>query len=196
MFKPHLVRIPPTTNKTIIFPYDPRIKGLHTNHFNPELIDNRASSEEINKVLFEIELILRLYEPNSTPTSQSIKGFLLVFLVVYIILVCLGTIPGLILVIVGVVFLALGFLFGFAYSNCYNSSYREGKSLIQAVLKRFNPEFNAKELSWWMPDDSLYWVELRKDYIRGEEVSQNMGVGIEVEDKREEGFQELLKNSL
>ena len=52
-----IIAIPPTTDYTVVFPHDALAKRFDTGFYSPALTDGRASREEIEQVLREVEAV-------------------------------------------------------------------------------------------------------------------------------------------
>src|SRR5689334_14785355 len=85
----HYVIVPPTTDRTIVFPYIQLTNKFETNFYSPVLTDDRLSTEELNQYLTDIENHLKIWR------SGAIRRFFPIFtcLFVLVIIGCSLSIP-------------------------------------------------------------------------------------------------------
>lgn len=166
MTKKQIIVIPPTTTITIVFPFDEPTKRFDCSFYSPHLTDGRASIQEIQQVLAEVEAIR-----GSLASEGGCMGCLR--------LLCFLFISSLMIIALNNVdvndsssipFVAIG-CFVLMVSVCCCMSKRderinnEIKERCQAAVDKHNYQsFGSRGLRWHIPIHFPRWIELWKDY--------------------------------
>jgi len=176
MSEPQFVAIPPTTHFTVVFPYNQNENTFDSGFYSPFLTDGRAHLEEINRVLKEIETVLK---PFTKKIVQAIICFITtIFLALagfLYFMICIAAYNN-DLIVVGVISFAGTLIFSAIYilMTFYNSN-KKSRVACQAVIDRANQQaFNHRGLRWHLPVHFPKWVELWKDYY-GQGQGQGQG---------------------
>ena len=178
MSNQQVVPVPATSLYTIIFPQDFRLL-YDSSFYNPNLTEGRATKEEIDQLLREIEAVKK---PFGKKITCALWLLLLGFLASIAMMIALpimsvgpssydkwgrlvqtndngelfgGIFGGLALMIFSIVY--------FAVYVVRNN--RKSKAAVQVLLDRINPDFNSRGLRWHLPLHFPRWIELWKDYV-------------------------------
>ena len=176
------IPVPPTTQYTIVFPMNVWAKKYDSSFYNPGLTDGRATQEEIDQILREVQEIKK-------PFNRKLVCALWLYilgLIGCIALMILGIIDSvgtteyvyvdgywetvendntgeLVGSILGGIF---GAFFVIGIFVCYATKINKASRVpIQALFDRVNPNFTSRGLRWHMPVHFPRWVELWKDYV-------------------------------
>ena len=179
MSNQQIVPVPATSLYTIVFPLDGFKSQYDASFYNPGLTDGRATQEELNQVLREVEAVKK---PFSSKVVCALWLFLLGFLaslavMIAVPIICSGTgyfdeygyyhddtnVGGMLAGIFGGLF---AMIFVIVYFIVYaNRKTKETRVAVQALLDRVNPNFTSRGLRWHLPLHFPRWIELWKDYI-------------------------------
>jgi len=163
-----IIAIPPTTDYTIVFPHDAVSKRFDSGFYAPGLTDGRASREEIDQVLNEVENVRR-------PLASKIVSALCCYIFglfaaigsyVFFMVAMAGGDPELIpFFVIGFIGLivALVWIFVVRVKNLTEQI----KTKSRQVIDRHNPSFASRGLRWHVPVHFPRWIELWKDYRAG-----------------------------
>jgi len=163
-----IIATPPTTDYTIVFPFDEGGKRFDSGFYSQGLTDGRVSIEEINHILAEVESTRR---PIASKVWSAVCCYvvsLIAAVVIYVFSLMMVAesvpefIPFLILIFIGSI---TGLVF--ALYKRLRGVTEEMKSKCKAVLDRHNPNFASRGLRWHIPVHFPRWVELWKDYKAG-----------------------------
>ena len=160
-----IIAIPPTTDYTIVFPHDDFGKRFDSGFYSPALTDGRASLEEINQILAEVEIIRR-------PLAGKMCGALCCYIVSIIASVVAyvlfmvsminnnsGLFPFLIAGFIGMIILIF-WVFIVRVKNIHENIRKKCKE----VIDKHNHNFVSRGLRWHLPIQFPRWIELWKDY--------------------------------
>jgi len=160
------IPVPITNPYTIIFPGDKNTKGFDVGAYNPALTDGRASNEEINQALKEIESVRRPFYKKML-VSISTYVFALIFgVIAYIGLTSYLNknhstfanyliYPFIIYIFGSVVFFIMSI----------KKNRMNGRKAALEIVSKYNLIFASKGLRWHLPVHFPKWVELWKDYL-------------------------------
>jgi len=163
-----IIAIPPTTDYTIVFPHDAVGKRFDSGFYAPGLTDGRASREEIDQVLTEVENVRRPLNGKIVSAVccyifglfAAVGGY--VFLMVSMASEVPDMIPFFVIGFIGLI-IALIWIFIARVKNVNV----EMKTKCKAVVDRHNPNFASRGLRWHVPVHFPRWIELWKDYRAG-----------------------------
>ena len=164
-----IIAIPPTTDYTVVFPHDDLAKRFDTGFYSPALTDGRASKEEIEQVLREVEAVRKPFASKIVSAVccyilslfAAIGGF--IFLMISV-----GGGPGGDMIpfyIIGYIAFLVAIIVVFALR--IKSITEQMKTKCREVLDRQNQNFASRGLRWHIPVHFPRWVELWKDYRAG-----------------------------
>ena len=156
---------PPSSDFTIVFLYKLTDRKYNKEVYSPIMTGGRASHEEINQVLSELEALL-----NKIPSDLTILSLLLFFLFV----------PAILVIIyfsfsdyVNITTYGFYFLFGWLLymslisiilSKWKKSKIEYVKKQTNICIKTHQEHFMTKGLRWNIPHSFPAWVDLNKDY--------------------------------
>ena len=172
------IKVPTTTQSTIIFPGKGWSRKFDTSLYNPSQTEGRVTLEELKEVLEQMETIQKPY-----------RRWILFFRILYFILAIFGAVltrigiynsytqryecidgycywvnetnTGLLIgSIVGGFFGVL--LLTFIYFVIYFLIIARSKIPAQALFNRINPNFTTRGLKWRLPTHFPLWIELTK----------------------------------
>jgi hypothetical protein len=174
------IKVPKTSPSVIIIPYEELGNKFDTSAYSPALTDGRASLEEINQVLNDLEA-------TRAPFTSKILGnicyyILSTFLMIGAIALCAAFVKkhgkGMLVLIICSVVMYIAVIIVLT-----KRSKRLNAQLIaecKAVADRHNSSFASRGLRWYVPSHFPRWVELWKDYNRGQAQTQGQGQPIYV----------------
>jgi len=161
-----IIAIPPTTAYTVVFPFDAIGKRFDSGFYSPGVTDGRATIEEINHVLADIENTRR---PIASKIMSAICCYIISLLAVvgcYVfgMVSIAGTSPE------SIPFLVIGFIVAviaviWVFIARVRKVNEELKTKCQEVANRHNQNFSSRGLRWHIPVHFPRWVELWKDYV-------------------------------
>ena len=167
------MRIPSTTQYTIVFPLNNSSKTFESGFCTPMLTDGRAHPEEVN-------LLLREIETAQIPFSSKIsKAFFWYFF--SLTLASLGLVFFIKVIASKSQALTLVGVFGFMaivlpVMNIFTKSVqrikKEARDACQVIVDNANREFSYRGLRWHLPAQFPNWVELWKDYLSYPQMGQ------------------------
>lgn len=160
-----LVPVPPTTDLTIIFPLDAFARSYDSSFYSPVLTGGRASHEEINQILAEVQTIRK-------PYAKKVGLFLCCFF--FYLIACIF---GLLLwdfnvdlsdganVAIGIVVFVAAVIVGMiVFIKTIKNMTIESRNKVQDLFARVNANFTGRGLRWNAPVHFPRWVELWKDF--------------------------------
>jgi hypothetical protein len=160
-----IIAIPPTTAYTVVFPFDAAGKRFDTGFYSPGITDGRASAEEINHVLAEIENTRRPIAAKmvSAICCYIFSLFAVVGCYVFGMVSIAGTAPE------SIPFLVIGFIVAivaviWVFIARLKKVNEELRTKCKVVADRHNQNFASRGLRWHIPVHFPRWVELWKDY--------------------------------
>lgn len=165
MFKPDPV--PNHTDSTLYFPYMFKDDEFNRNLYTPSLTDDKASTEEVNEILGEVESEMRRYFDSSNNVFcysmgafAAIAGTMTFFTRKYKLKENPKIAKRMYFVELGVIALCL-----VPYLKYDYDSTQEAKRTTIEIFNKYNPVWSEKGLRWHVPERSFpRWVELCKDY--------------------------------
>jgi len=177
--------IPSTTAYTIVFPFDANEKNFDSSFYSPSLTDGKASQEEVNKILNEVEAERADVRNKFTPTARNLFILIQLCLVGVLLVAFLSPEEGVsvtsyvILGLLGAFFVAIGIL---VYK--FVTYKKEMRVKCRNVIDKHNESFASKGLRWHIPNMFPKWIELWKDYqihSFGVDVNTSENVGQQIE---------------
>ena len=174
-----VVPIPTTSLYTVVFPLEVRRSQYDTSFYNPGLTDGRATQEELNQVLREVEAIKNPFSKKLTCALWLfIFGFFTSLVVMITVpVICSGNpyydnygyyhddtnVGGMFAGIFGGLFTMI---FVIVYLIIFISrNTKKSRAAVQTILDRVNPNFTSRGLRWHLPLHFPRWIELWKDYV-------------------------------
>jgi len=166
--KGNFIAMPPTTDLSVVFPYDKSNNRFDRTFYSPALTDGRMSSDQLNKFLSKVERIMK----------KKMKSISIV-IGIYTFLALIGF-AGLFCLIcdsdsvdddeLDDLFCAMMWYFcsilfgGLFLKLCLRNRQRKVRKSIQNHINRNSPAFAAQGLRWNVPLHFPQWIELWKDY--------------------------------
>ncbi len=163
--------IPPTTSKTVVFPFDKESKTLQKNFYEPELTSDQVSIGEVNQFFNDIE---SEFKSSETDLASCCFVFIIMilFLMDFMVTIVLSTSPdrafelftneeaiALAWIVPFVIFLIFklcnGQLDDDNFSNQRNWKCRD-------IVEEYNGTLESKGLKWHLPEKFPAWIELTK----------------------------------
>ncbi len=166
-----IIAIPPTTATTVVFPSTADGRAFDSGFYSPGLTNGRASFEEINQFLTEINT-LRVANGSQTASGICCRAlcffFTLILFALCMVLV-ISSIPALTpLVVIGFFVFLVTLIMTLVKRS--ERAQTEFKAKCQVIVNQHNQNFASRGLRWHLPVYFPRWVELWKDY------SVNQGV--------------------
>ncbi len=163
--------IPPTTSKTVVFPFDKESKTFQKDFYEPELTGDQLSNEEVNQFLNDIEAELnKPSETNSAWTCFVISMIGLCWLDI-IVTIFIWVLPdrdfkeitkGEVIHFAWMMPFVLIFLFLLCNGPPPESSGQLRKCKLREIADKYNGALESKGLKWYLPDKFPAWIELTK----------------------------------
>ncbi len=165
-----IIWVPPSTSKTITFPWKEESKALYTAFYEPEMTNGKVSLEEINKFISVINSKCKLYKKES---ECDCFGFFVMITIIldlslffaqprdnFFGIFTNGEAILLTWFLWGLTYLLCGSLCGYQAEADFQSQMREK---FQDMLDRENAILRDRNLKWHLPDEFPHWIELTKD---------------------------------
>ena len=164
------VWIPPTTSKTIIFPLSEPTNTFETGSYDPSLINNQVSLEEINQFIPKINAEYELHKQNMKQASNKEGPFALLI----IIFLCLdlylflysNTDPQSIMSVSEAIILGTIVIFWICmFCGCKLNDIdfvSQMKDRCQDLIDQQNETLRDRGLKWHLPEQFPVWIELTK----------------------------------
>jgi len=166
-----IIAIPPTTSTTVVFPSTADGRAFDSGFYSPGLTDGRASFEEINQFLSEINDVRAKTQSQTTGDMCCRVIVFFFFIILYVLGMIFMTQDNPELVPVGVIgFIILAVCLVIFQTKKLNRIRTEFQAKCQAIVNQHNQNFASRGLRWHLPVYFPRWVELWKDY------SVNQGV--------------------
>lgn len=172
-----IVIIPPSTDRTIVFPYNWWTRKFNSTHYFPGMTNNAAPTEEITQFLEEIQRQLADY--HSAAGHKCIRimafGIILIFIAFGVAIpvsissmaktVSAGESSGFPTVIPIAFGILFGYLFLFIILNAIfaargRSKLREVKESVTTFILQRSADCKQRGFAWILPTNFPYWVEL------------------------------------
>lgn len=167
-----ITAIPASTRERLIFPLAPN-NQFDTSSYNPGFTDGRASLEEINQILTEIQaarqpLVDDLHKVYCTYILTIILGILATAVLGFILAMTLGVF---LIFVRFVLYMILLFWSMMTFRTKIIKLNEQTKAVAQKVIDNYSGSFGSRGLRWAMPMHFPMWIELHKDYL----ISENPG---------------------
>jgi len=161
-----IILIPPTTDMTIVFPYNSLSKTFERGFYSPPLTEGRASNEDIGNMLRQFEQVIA---EGRRGNGVMMCFFLLFFfggfaLTVYLCnTVFASDSSSSFMFIIPLTYMFLFAVMGILMAKRGRASMRKTRATCQQIIDR-NGQFSSAGLRWCLPMSFPTWVELWKDY--------------------------------
>jgi len=160
-----IIGAPPTTEYTVVFQFDQIGKRFDTGFYTPGLTGGRASLEEINHVLADIENTRR---PIASKAISAVCCYILslfacIGVYIFALISISDSAPDMIPFFI-IAFIASMILVIVVFIVRIRKINEETKTKCKAVADRHNQNFASRGLRWHIPVNFPSWIELWKDY--------------------------------
>ncbi len=163
--------VPPTTAKTIVFPWDEESEAFYTTFYEPEMTNEKVSLQEINQFISDVNVELKLFKKK----KGSKEGwFMLIFLTLLLdLFIYLGhfrdnsfdpfTNGETIILTWFLSYLINKFFCPHCFWQPDTDFESHMRQKFQDMLDKENEILRSRELKWHLPDKFPNWIELTKD---------------------------------
>jgi len=164
--------LPPTTEETIIIPFNAFTFEFDTTVYNPSLTDHRLANKELKRFLSGINHILqehkkKIYQDNNLRNTCAFLLLLIVGAITNAVLIPATGKIELLGVGLGIIFLGMVFWLINLIKQARRAKRIRGEAR-KATLDYIQSKkeiFDEKGLRWEIPERFPNWIELWKDYV-------------------------------
>jgi len=165
------VCIPPKTSKTVVFPFNEQSNTFETDFYDPGLLDNQVSFEELNQFISEINGEYKLYKKGLVKEKLNdcfaCSIVLILNLYIYAFIFHSNNDPQSLLTITETIILtSVLSLFICVLCGCRLDELdvlSQMKGNCQDLVDQQNEILRSRDLKWHLPDQFPAWIELTKD---------------------------------
>ncbi len=167
--------VPPTSSKTIVFPWNNESKAFYTEFYEPEMKNDKVSLQEINQFLSDVNIECNLYK-KSNADCESKSGPLCLLFVTLVVVDLFLYFPrsrddffglftnGEMIIITWFLSVFLSTFCGCIFNGQPDPDLQsQMKDKLQDLLDKENEFLRDQNFKWHLPDQSPAWIEQTKN---------------------------------